>query len=79
MRSDIHNASTLTQGQKDQGVVRQEESSKQIPAAPLGTSQGSAAPLWARIPRGWIILVLFIAAWAGVYLIWRGIELLAQH
>jgi hypothetical protein len=80
MRSDIHDAASLSQGQKDQSVVRQEETSKQIPAAtPLSPSEGSTAPVWARVPRGWIVLVLFVAAWAGVYLIWRGIELLSQH
>jgi hypothetical protein len=37
-----------------------------------------ATPFWVRVPRGWIILVLFVLAWVAAYLIWNGIRLLGS-
>jgi hypothetical protein len=59
-------------------VARQEETSKPAPATPMSESREPAAPFWARIPRGWIILVLFVLAWVAVYLIWNGLRLLGR-
>jgi hypothetical protein len=57
-------------------VTRHEETSKPAPATPMSDGHEPTAPFWARIPRGWIILVLFVLAWVAVYLIWNGIRLL---
>jgi len=57
-------------------VARQEETSKPAHAPSMSEGRERAAPFWARIPRGWIILVLFILAWVAVYLIWNGVRLL---
>jgi hypothetical protein len=58
-------------------VARQDETSKPAPAARLEESGQPVAPFWARIPRGWIIVALFLLAWLGVFLIWNGLRLLA--
>jgi hypothetical protein len=57
-------------------LARQEETSKPASATPLSDDRRPAAPFWVRIPRGWIILVLFVLAWGAVYLIWNGLRLL---
>ena len=54
----------------------QEEASKEAHATRLPREGDPATPVWARIPRGWIILALFALAWIGVYLIWNGARLL---
>ncbi len=58
-------------------MVRQEESSKPVPATQLDEGRKPLAPFWTRVPRGWIILALFLLAWLGVFLIWNGFRLLA--
>ncbi len=67
----------LTCSWEDGSVARQDETSKPVPAARLGEGHQPLAPFWMRIPRGWIILGLFLLAWLGVYLIWNGLRLLA--
>ena len=57
-------------------ALPQEEASKDAQADRLQHEGDPAAPAWARIPRGWIILALFALAWVGVYLIWNGARLL---
>ena len=59
-------------------MPRQDDTSKPAPAVPLNESRERAVPFWARIPRGWIIVALFLLAWLGIFLIWNGIRLLAQ-
>ena len=59
-------------------MARQEETSKPAPAVRIEDSRQPVAPFWARIPRGWIILVLFLLAWLGIYLIWNGLQLLGH-
>lgn len=57
-------------------MARQEETSKPARATPMSDGGQPAAPFWMRIPRGWIILALFVLAWVAVYLIWNGFRLL---
>jgi hypothetical protein len=52
-----------------------QDDGKPVPSVPVEQARASAVPLWKRIPRGWIILVLFLLAWLGIYLIWNGIRL----
>lgn len=59
-------------------MARQDDTSKPAPAVQLTDNRDRATPLWARIPRGWIIVVLFLLAWLGIYLIWNGFRLLAH-
>ena len=37
------------------------------------TVQTPAPPIWTRVPKGWIILAVFVLAWAAIYLVWNGI------
>jgi hypothetical protein len=66
----------LHEGYSD--VARQEETSKPAHATPLSEGREPTAPFWARIPRGWIILALFVLAWIAVYLIWNGFRLVGS-
>jgi hypothetical protein len=63
---------------EDQELARQDDTSKPAPAVQLSESRERVAPFWARIPRGWIIVVLFLLAWLGIFLIWNGLRLLAH-
>ncbi len=65
-------------GREDQELARQDETSKPAPAVQLSEGAQPAAPFWTRIPRGWIIVVLLLLAWLGVFLIWNGFRLLAN-
>ena len=56
--------------------VTPKESGKQVQVDPLVMGVRPAAPIWHRVPKGWIILALFVMAWVGVALIWRGLGLL---
>jgi hypothetical protein len=58
-------------------VARQDETSKPAPATQVSKGREPATPFWLRIPRGWIILALFVLAWIAVYLIWNGVQLLS--
>ena len=53
----------------------QNEASDDVPATRLPQEREPAAPFWARVPRGWIVLLLFVLAWGGIYLIWNGVKL----
>jgi len=55
--------------------VPQEDTSKHAQVTRLPGEREPTAPLWRRVPRGWIILTLFALAWLGVYLLWNGIRL----
>jgi hypothetical protein len=63
---------------EDQGLARQDDTSKPAPTVQLTESRERVAPFWARIPRGWIIVALFLLAWLGIFLIWNGLRLLAH-
>jgi hypothetical protein len=57
--------------------VTPEKSSKVAPAH-IETRGKSERPIWARVPKGWIFLVLMALAWLGIYLIWNGVLLLTH-
>ena len=44
----------------------------------LSTDRPASPPLYQRVPRGWLIVGLLIAAWVAVWLIWNGITLLSH-
>lgn len=52
----------------------QEETSRNVDTTPLKNERQPTAPIWARVPRGWVIVVLFLIGWLGVFLIWNGIR-----
>lgn len=52
----------------------QEETSRNVDTTPLNNERQPIAPIWARVPRGWVIVVLFLIGWLGVFLIWNGIR-----
>lgn len=59
-------------------MARQDDTSKPAGTVRLTEGRPRVAPFWARIPRGWIFVVLFFLAWLGVFLMWNGFRLLAQ-
>ena len=59
-------------------MARQDDTSKPAPSVHLSEGRERTAPFWARIPRGWIIVILFLLAWVGVLLIWNGLQLLGH-
>ncbi len=68
----------FTCGREDQGLARQDDTSKPAPAVQLSEGREPVVPFWARIPRGWIIVILLLLAWLGIYLIWNGLQLLGH-
>ena len=49
-----------------------EESSRHS-ATEFDRAPKASAPLWRRVPRGWLVLALLIAAWIAAMLVWQGL------
>lgn len=66
---------SLTTG-RDATVSKQ--TTKAASEEPAKSVERPRGPLWSRVPKGWIVLALFVLAWVGVFLIWNGVILLLR-